>query len=243
MSTSYITPKQTAELSNRQLYSLENGLSKGHFDLNDIGELLPGAIMVHNIQELKITYMNSWGCETLNHSMDEINAMGDLYYEKFFFPEETKWFIQGMFDYYKREDHSEIYSFFHRVRTGIAMQPSWYYAVCKFLRTDLENQKPDGLLLIANPVSGMGVMAKKVNKLLDENVFVAKNYKKFVMLTKREKEIIAFLAEGKSTNEISDILFISRHTVGTHRKNISKKLGISKFAELIKFATAFELCK
>ena len=76
MSTSYITPKQTAELSNRQLYSLENGLSKGHFDLNDIGELLPGAIMVHNIQELKITYMNSWGCETLNHSMDEINAMG-----------------------------------------------------------------------------------------------------------------------------------------------------------------------
>src|SRR5438105_3852923 len=110
--TTYKTAAETKDLSNRQIYSLENGLSKCLFTLEDIGELVPGAIMVHDMQALRVTFMNNWGCETLNHSMEEINAMGEAYYEKFFLPEESKWFINGMIEYFKRKDHSSLYSFF-----------------------------------------------------------------------------------------------------------------------------------
>lgn len=55
-------------------------------------------------------------------------------------------------------------------------------------------------------------------------------------LTKREKEIIKFSAEGKSSSEIAEHLFLSPHTVNTHRRNIYKKLGLSNIKELIKFA-------
>ncbi|WP_256009351.1 response regulator transcription factor [Desertivirga xinjiangensis] len=243
MSTKYKTQNEITALTNRQLYSLENGLAKGHYSLQDIGELIPGAIMVHDMNALQVTYMNSWGCETLNHSMDEINAMGEKYYEKFFVEEESRWFLSGMQDYLNRNDQSELYSFFHQVRTGPKMKLAWHYAVCKLVQGTVSTGKPAELILIANPVSGMGFMVNKVNKLLDENIYIAKNYKKFVLLSKREKEVIRLLVEGMSSSEISDILFISRHTINTHRKNIYQKLDFNKFSELVRFANAFELRK
>lgn len=53
------------------------------------------------------------------------------------------------------------------------------------------------------------------------------------LLTKREKEITALLAEGFSAEKIANSLNISRHTIRTHRRNILKKTGCSTTAELI----------
>lgn len=55
-------------------------------------------------------------------------------------------------------------------------------------------------------------------------------------LTEREKEVIRLIADGMSTNEIADALFLSALTVETHRKNISTKLGINKVASLVRYA-------
>lgn len=61
---------------------------------------------------------------------------------------------------------------------------------------------------------------------------------KALFLTKREKEVILLTAQGKSSAEIAEELFLSHHTVNTHRRNIYKKMGISNLKELIKFAYA-----
>lgn len=241
MRFSHLTSQETQNLTDLQLFSLESGIAKGHYNLKEIGDLVPGAIMVHDLSRLSVTYMNTWGCEVLNHSMDEINEMGEEYYKKFFMPEESRLFMEGMANFYKHEDYTGLYSFFHRVRTGKKMEPSWYYAVSRFLRDNTGTKKTTELILVANPVSGMGSMVNKVSQLLNENVFVSKNYQKFTLLTKREKEIIILLAEGKTTPDIADILFISSLTVSTHRKNITKKLDIHSLAGLIKFAIAFDM--
>jgi DNA-binding CsgD family transcriptional regulator len=60
-------------------------------------------------------------------------------------------------------------------------------------------------------------------------------------LTKREKEIISLIAEGKSTKEIADTLFLSELTIKTHRKNISKKLGTKGVGDLV--STSMRLIK
>lgn len=57
-----------------------------------------------------------------------------------------------------------------------------------------------------------------------------------IMLSKREKEILRLIGEGKTSNEISDILFIGKTTVDTHRKNILKKLNIHGKSDLVRFA-------
>ncbi|MHB8338392.1 MAG: LuxR C-terminal-related transcriptional regulator [Ignavibacteriaceae bacterium] len=55
-------------------------------------------------------------------------------------------------------------------------------------------------------------------------------------LSEREIEIIKLIAEKYSNQEISRVLFISIHTVYTHRKNIMKKLKLKSPVELILYA-------
>jgi len=55
-------------------------------------------------------------------------------------------------------------------------------------------------------------------------------------LSKQEREIIRLIVEGKTTAEIADLLFISKTTVATHRRNIHRKLEVSNSSSLIRFA-------
>jgi DNA-binding NarL/FixJ family response regulator len=55
-------------------------------------------------------------------------------------------------------------------------------------------------------------------------------------LTFREREIIKLIAEGKSSKNIADLLFISSRTVQHHRANIMRKLRFKKTADLVKYA-------
>jgi DNA-binding NarL/FixJ family response regulator len=55
-------------------------------------------------------------------------------------------------------------------------------------------------------------------------------------LTIREREIVILIAEGKSSKEIGELLFISSRTVQHHRANIMKKLNLKKSADLVKYA-------
>ncbi|HEY3430374.1 MAG TPA: response regulator transcription factor [Cyclobacteriaceae bacterium] len=60
-------------------------------------------------------------------------------------------------------------------------------------------------------------------------------------LTDREIEIIRLLAQGHSSAYIAKTLFLSTHTVNTHRKNILRKLEVSSTVELVNFAHANNL--
>lgn len=73
------------------------------------------------------------------------------------------------------------------------------------------------------------ILEKHLSPEEDENCNPSK-------LTTRELEIVELIAEGKSTKEIASHLFLSTHTVYTHRKNIMKKLGVNSGAELILYA-------
>lgn len=55
-------------------------------------------------------------------------------------------------------------------------------------------------------------------------------------ISQREAEIIRLVAEGFTNKEIADKLFLSAHTVTTHRKNIMAKLGINNTAGMVLFA-------
>jgi DNA-binding NarL/FixJ family response regulator len=55
-------------------------------------------------------------------------------------------------------------------------------------------------------------------------------------LTEREKNIVELVARGLTNKDIAEKLHISLHTVITHRKNISQKLGIRSISGLTVFA-------
>ena len=55
-------------------------------------------------------------------------------------------------------------------------------------------------------------------------------------LTKREQEVLALVASGKTNQEVADELFISIKTVDTHKNHILDKLGLKNTAELVRYA-------
>jgi len=58
----------------------------------------------------------------------------------------------------------------------------------------------------------------------------------FERLTSREREVLQLIAEGRSTQEIAALLYVSGKTVETHRARLMEKLGIYTIAELTQYA-------
>jgi len=59
---------------------------------------------------------------------------------------------------------------------------------------------------------------------------------KVVPLTKREIEILRYIAQGLTNKRIAEKIYLSVRTVNTHRNNLMQKLGIHETAGLVRYA-------
>lgn len=91
-----------------------------------------------------------------------------------------------------------------------------------------------------------------IYEALDKNIALDSEVKKIMSrpvekqqvlpkLTKREKQIIGLIAEGCTTQQIADTVFISPFTVDTHRRNLLQKLQARNTAELVKIVMEHKL--
>jgi DNA-binding NarL/FixJ family response regulator len=60
-----------------------------------------------------------------------------------------------------------------------------------------------------------------------------------IVLSRREKEILTLITEGLTNSKIAELLFLSSHTVTTHRKNIMSKLGVKNTAGIVMYAVKY----
>ena len=85
--------------------------------------------------------------------------------------------------------------------------------------------------------SGLQITPKKNGHHTDKNR--SQYQDKFLLqrkLTKREYEVLELITRAMNNKEIAEKLYISDQTVGVHRKNIMRKLGVRNTVNLIKFA-------
>lgn len=92
-----------------------------------------------------------------------------------------------------------------------------------------------------------------VNSVLEGHIFLCSQTKMVVdkktkdelrtvpKLTRREKEVLTEAASGLTTAQIAEKLFISPHTVESHRKNLIEKFGTKNLSSAIKLATEYGL--
>lgn len=57
-----------------------------------------------------------------------------------------------------------------------------------------------------------------------------------ILLSEREIEVLTHISEGKTNVQIAEKLYLSNHTVNTHRKNIMQKLGVNNTASMVMYA-------
>lgn len=80
----------------------------------------------------------------------------------------------------------------------------------------------------------------KLEKLIESNSFSTDD-EESANLSQRELDVVTLVALGKSNREIAEELFISIHTVISHRKNITSKLGIKSVSGLTIYAVINKL--
>ncbi len=56
------------------------------------------------------------------------------------------------------------------------------------------------------------------------------------LLTTREKEVLALIADGLTNQQIAEQIYISPLTVDSHRKNLLAKFGVRNTAAMIRYA-------
>jgi len=84
---------------------------------------------------------------------------------------------------------------------------------------------------------------KMLNKVMTPEAPPTTEPKGERILSKREMEILALIADGYTNADIADKLFTSKRTIETHRQNIIEKTQAKNTAHLIKYAIQHKLIK
>lgn len=106
-----------------------------------------------------------------------------------------------------------------------------------YLLKDCEFDELAGAIRVVN--AGKTYISPSISDVVVETSVRGTNQQKdsvFAVLSKRQREILQLLAEGKSTKQIARSLHISTKTVEVHRLNIMNKLKIDNIAQLTKYA-------
>lgn len=96
--------------------------------------------------------------------------------------------------------------------------------------------KKDWLEALSSINEGKLYLSKSIRHLHKEPTFETDKFTQTTTLSEQEKRIIKLIINGLEEKDIAKNLFISKHTVHTHKKNILRKLNLHTNAELVKFA-------
>ena len=101
-----------------------------------------------------------------------------------------------------------------------------------------ENVVEELIPALAKIISGKTYLGETISDYLSE--IMVKSEKEALSYTKilneKELDVLRLTAEGKTAQEVADILFLSRRTVENYKNNILKKLNLHKTSDLIKYA-------
>ncbi|HLT86745.1 MAG TPA: response regulator transcription factor [Sphingobacterium sp.] len=104
----------------------------------------------------------------------------------------------------------------------------------------LKNSAGDEIVeAIHQVVEGETYLCRQVREIYDSTQ--ASGPEAVPVITRREKEILSLIAEGLTSSQIADKLFISTHTVDSHRKNLMEKFNTNSIAVVVKLATEYKL--
>ena len=96
---------------------------------------------------------------------------------------------------------------------------------------------------IRKVIAGQEVLTQAVSEKMQEDKHKAQERHLHDDLTRRELEVLALIAEGRSNQEIADLLFITLKTVKTHVSNILSKLEVSDRTQATIYAFKHGLVK
>lgn len=108
------------------------------------------------------------------------------------------------------------------------------YGVCNYILKLCDKEELMGAIY-ATVRKEKFVCSKVIDAILNKH-FPQEDSCEGISLSQREIEIVELISKGYTNSRIAEKLFLSVHTISTHRKNILKKIGVNKSSELVMYA-------
>jgi len=198
--------------------------------------------MIFNLCQMELEFISSDIKKVLGYEPNEINALFFLdrihpddkpYFLHFenrlteFFdhlPLEKRGLYKFQHDYRIKDKNNNYVRLLHQIVAIEYDENSYYRSLV--LHTDISHIKKDGIPFFS--IIGFDDEPSYYNVQVTEELTHS-----FEIFTKREKQILKCIVEGKNTKTIADELFISINTVNNHRKNILSKAEVHTPLELV----------
>ena len=203
-------------------------------------EAMPAVVIIQQLEPFESIYMNENGLEGLGITLQELRKIGADYLKQFFNLDDAEDFLCRLKNMLDSRNTKESFTFLQQVKLKEREDWVWHIGSTRIFFQNGEG-KPTHIVTTAIPIDELKHIPNKARRLLKETEFLRSNISKFLLLTSREREILHWVALGKSSGEIADTLHISTETVNSHRKNIKSKLGISTTFDFTQYAQAFDL--
>jgi DNA-binding CsgD family transcriptional regulator len=228
-----ITSILNQQFEKLQVY--EDLLQNNQLNFEEVGEL-SREILFYTDEDFNLRYLNKPGRDWIGLSSGMSAIKESEFNERFYHPDTLQYELPKVRNYFKNQQLGSIYSNYQQVYNSEINAYCMCLVIFKKFRSVCL-----GYLTITIPISKFVGLNKKLQRVISEEVFRDYHQDQFEQLTEREAEILKLLALGKNNPEISDELYISRHTVEQHRKHINKKLGIHGLKDIMDYAYAFDL--
>jgi DNA-binding CsgD family transcriptional regulator len=217
------------------LFFLDKQISHGVFKIEEVAENLPGIIHLNRSIDFGLNFINKSGAIDLGREKTELYEMGTEFTQLHLHPFSVAKNTAPLLEFYANKDPNETHTFLQHYRSSISAEYKLLLSTTKIFK------KQNLFLTVSATPKELGKLNLKLEKVIAEEYFHYQHFQSFKNLTCREKEILKHIASGKTSRRIGEMLFISKETVATHRKNIYRKLEAKNLYELIKFAQAFDL--
>lgn len=197
--------------------------------------------ILHDLRDFSIVYVAERGLPLLGASLAEIRRQGRQCYERLFQESESESTLSEIFECINQTvDEEKWLSDFRRVTRGSALNMKWYLSATRLFLRD-ERGEPLLSFSFALPLDPDHHLSEKAGRLMAENVLLKANYERFLSLTKREKELLRYMASGHTAAEMGAAMHLAEGTIHTHRRNIKRKLGARSHYDLVQLAQVFNV--
>jgi DNA-binding CsgD family transcriptional regulator len=231
----HLTEKELLIENQRQLFQMNTLIHNDVLSLNDLEELIPGWFHLNSLSDFSLMGVGKKLCEYFHVDESTVYEQGFEFLRNVTCPETQKTAIPTLSNLVLQDDETEVVGFFQRLKRNQESEYEVFYTTSKLLK------KAGSIISVTNRLKELNELYPKIEKIFEDNIILKKYYTRFASLSKREKEIFKLIAEGYSSKEISENLFISILTVNKHRQNIIRKLEVGRIAEITRIARAFDL--
>ena len=126
------------------------------------------------------------------------------------------------------------------LQSGKTLETSLKAGITSYVKKDCDGKEI--VQAVKKTLQGERFFCKDILRTIEQDAIAVEHITfnpkevELMSISPREKDIVCMIASGLTNNEIADKLFLSTHTVNTHRRNIMAKLGINNTAGIVMYA-------